>query len=124
MELTKCSEMSAFNIQRPGKYPEDNAPHLLITFLRLEFVVLVLYFYIYIYLCSFNYSLFFVVYLLVFSVCECHMGLANWLHVWMKIREERKVVALHVVLQKIVEDTIQNSLCIRCTSECGHCPMK
>ena len=36
--------------------------HLLITFLRFEFVVLVLYFSIYIYLCSFNYSLFFVVY--------------------------------------------------------------
>jgi len=32
--------------------------HLLITLLRLEFVVLVLYFSIYFYLCSFNYSLF------------------------------------------------------------------
>jgi len=32
------------------------------TLLRLEFVVLVLYFSVYLYLCSFNYSLFFVVY--------------------------------------------------------------
>jgi hypothetical protein len=40
--------------------------HLLITLLRLEFVVLVLYFSIYFYLCSFNYSLFFVVYFFVF----------------------------------------------------------
>ena len=39
---------------------------MLITLLRLEFVVLVLYFSIYFYLCSFNYSLFFVVYFLVF----------------------------------------------------------
>jgi len=31
--------------------------HLLITVLRLEFVVLVLYFSIYFYFCSFNYSL-------------------------------------------------------------------
>jgi NADH-ubiquinone oxidoreductase chain 4L len=49
---------------------------LLITLLRLEFVVLVLYFYIYFYLCNFNYSLFFVVYFLVFSVCEGSLGLS------------------------------------------------
>jgi hypothetical protein len=24
MELTQCSETSAFNTQTPGKYPEDN----------------------------------------------------------------------------------------------------
>jgi hypothetical protein len=40
--------------------------HLLITLLRLEFVVMILYFSIYIYLCGFNYSLFFVVHFLVF----------------------------------------------------------
>jgi len=40
--------------------------HLLTTLLRLAFVVLVLYFRIYFYLCNFNYSLFFVVYFLVF----------------------------------------------------------
>ena len=47
--------------------------HLLITLLRLEFVVLVHYFYVYFYLCSFNYSLFFVVYFLFcfLFVCVC-----------------------------------------------------
>ena len=40
----------------------SSCKHLLITLLRLEFVVLVLYFSVYFYLCSFNYSLFFVVY--------------------------------------------------------------
>jgi NADH-ubiquinone oxidoreductase chain 4L len=50
--------------------------HLLITLLRLEFVVLVLYFSIYFYLCRFNYNLFFVVYFLGFSVCEGSLGLS------------------------------------------------
>jgi len=50
--------------------------HLLITVLRLEFVVLVLYFSVYFYLCRFNYSLFFLVYFLVFSVCEGSLGLS------------------------------------------------
>jgi hypothetical protein len=27
MEPTECSETSAFNIQTPGKYPEDNIPY-------------------------------------------------------------------------------------------------
>ena len=51
--------------------------HLLITLLRLEFVVFVHYFSIYFYLCNFNHSLFvfFFVYLLVFSVCEGLLGL-------------------------------------------------
>ena len=44
--------------------------------LRLEFVVLVLYFSIYFYLCRFNYSLFFVVYFWVFSICEGSLGLS------------------------------------------------
>nr|AQP28075.1 NADH dehydrogenase subunit 4L [Macrotermes sp. B TB-2017] len=50
--------------------------HLLVTLLSLEFVVLVLYFSVYYYLCSFNFSLFFVVYFLVFSVCEGSLGLS------------------------------------------------
>jgi hypothetical protein len=28
MEQTDCSETSAFNIQTPGKYPEENIPYL------------------------------------------------------------------------------------------------
>jgi hypothetical protein len=28
MEPTECSETSAFNIQTPGKYPEQNIPYL------------------------------------------------------------------------------------------------
>jgi hypothetical protein len=28
MEPTECSETSAFNIQTPGKYPEENVPYL------------------------------------------------------------------------------------------------
>jgi hypothetical protein len=28
MEPTECSETSAFNIQTPGKYPEENLPYL------------------------------------------------------------------------------------------------
>ena len=39
--------------------------------------MLVLYFALYLYLCNFNYSLFFVVYFLVFfSVCEGSLGLS------------------------------------------------
>nr|YP_009351517.1 NADH dehydrogenase subunit 4L [Macrotermes muelleri]AQP29804.1 NADH dehydrogenase subunit 4L [Macrotermes muelleri] len=50
--------------------------HLLVTLLSLEFIVLVLYFSVYYYLCNFNFSLFFVVYFLVFSVCEGSLGLS------------------------------------------------
>jgi hypothetical protein len=28
MKPTECSETSAFNIQTPGKYPEENIPYL------------------------------------------------------------------------------------------------
>jgi hypothetical protein len=28
IEPTQCSETSAFNIQTPGKYPEENIPYL------------------------------------------------------------------------------------------------
>nr|AQP26583.1 NADH dehydrogenase subunit 4L [Odontotermes sp. A TB-2017] len=50
--------------------------HLLVTLLSLEFIALVLYFSVYFYLCGFSYSLFFVVYFLVFSVCEGSLGLS------------------------------------------------
>jgi NADH-ubiquinone oxidoreductase chain 4L len=50
--------------------------HLLVTLLSLEFIVLVLYLSVYYYLCGLNYSLFFVVYFLVFSVCEGSLGLS------------------------------------------------
>jgi hypothetical protein len=50
--------------------------HLLITLLRLEFVVLVLYFSIYFYLCSFNYSLFLLFIFWFFSICEASLGLS------------------------------------------------
>nr|ATL76475.1 NADH dehydrogenase subunit 4L [Stylotermes sp. CN13]ATL76488.1 NADH dehydrogenase subunit 4L [Stylotermes sp. CN14]ATL76514.1 NADH dehydrogenase subunit 4L [Stylotermes sp. Chi-156] len=54
----------------------SSSSHLLVTLLSLEFIVLVLYLSIYYYLCGFNYSLFFVVYFLVFSVCESSLGLS------------------------------------------------
>jgi NADH-ubiquinone oxidoreductase chain 4L len=50
--------------------------HLLITLLRLEFMVLVLFIIIYFYLCMFNYELYFVMLFLVFSVCEGSLGLS------------------------------------------------
>jgi NADH-ubiquinone oxidoreductase chain 4L len=50
--------------------------HLLITLLRLEFIVLVLFIIIYFYLCMFNYELYFVILFLVFSVCEGSLGLS------------------------------------------------
>nr|QAX91138.1 NADH dehydrogenase subunit 4L [Schedorhinotermes lamanianus] len=54
----------------------SNRKHLLSTLLSLEFIVLVLYLSLYYYFCSFNYNLFFVVYFLVFSVCESSLGLS------------------------------------------------
>nr|QAX91242.1 NADH dehydrogenase subunit 4L [Schedorhinotermes sarawakensis] len=54
----------------------SNRSHLLSTLLSLEFIVLALYLSLYYYFCSFNYSLFFVVYFLVFSVCESSLGLS------------------------------------------------
>jgi hypothetical protein len=32
MEPTECSETSAFNIQTPGKYPEENIPQICLRF--------------------------------------------------------------------------------------------
>lgn len=54
----------------------SNRKHLLITLLRLEFIVLVLFVLVYFYLCSFNYELYFVMLFLVFSVCEGSLGLS------------------------------------------------
>ena len=72
--------------------------HLLITLLRLEFVVLVLYFPIYFYLCRFDYSLFFVVYFLVVSVCEGSLGLKFYF----------KVRIIYIYIYKACNPTILN----------------
>nr|URX53289.1 NADH dehydrogenase subunit 4L [Glyptotermes sp. 11 AB-2022a] len=50
--------------------------HLLITLLSLEFLVLSLFIIIYFYLCFYNYELYFVMFFLVFSVCEGALGLS------------------------------------------------
>jgi hypothetical protein len=36
MELTECSETSAFNIQKPGIYPEDNIPYFCLSHQNLD----------------------------------------------------------------------------------------
>nr|URX54457.1 NADH dehydrogenase subunit 4L [Procryptotermes speiseri] len=54
----------------------SNRKHLLATLLSLEFMVLVLFVVVYFYLCSFNYELYFVMFFLVFSVCEGSLGLS------------------------------------------------
>nr|URX53172.1 NADH dehydrogenase subunit 4L [Incisitermes rhyzophorae] len=54
----------------------SNRKHLLATLLSLEFMVLVLFIIIYSYLCLFNYELYFVMFFLVFSVCEGSLGLS------------------------------------------------
>nr|AIY61681.1 NADH dehydrogenase subunit 4L [Serritermes serrifer] len=54
----------------------SNRKHLLVALLSLEFLVLILYLSMYFYFCSFNNVLFFVVYFLVFSVCEGSLGLS------------------------------------------------
>nr|URX53586.1 NADH dehydrogenase subunit 4L [Neotermes cf. meruensis] len=54
----------------------SNRKHLLATLLSLEFMVLVLFIVIYFYLCFFNYELYFVMFFLVFSVCEGALGLS------------------------------------------------
>nr|URX52638.1 NADH dehydrogenase subunit 4L [Glyptotermes brevicaudatus] len=54
----------------------SNRKHLLITLLSLEFLVLSLFVTIYFYLCLFNYELYFVMFFLVFSVCEGALGLS------------------------------------------------
>nr|URX54431.1 NADH dehydrogenase subunit 4L [Glyptotermes sp. 16 AB-2022a] len=54
----------------------SNRKHLLITLLSLEFLVLSLFVTIYFYLCLFNYELYFIMFFLVFSVCEGALGLS------------------------------------------------
>nr|UQJ75283.1 NADH dehydrogenase subunit 4L [Proneotermes latifrons] len=54
----------------------SNRKHLLATLLSLEFMVLVLFVLIYYCLCFFNYELYFVMFFLVFSVCEGSLGLS------------------------------------------------
>nr|URX53237.1 NADH dehydrogenase subunit 4L [Neotermes nr. kartaboensis] len=54
----------------------SNRKHLLATLLSLEFMVLVLFIVIYFYLCFFSYELCFVMFFLVFSVCEGSLGLS------------------------------------------------
>jgi len=54
----------------------SNRKHLLVTLLRLEFIVLGLFIIMYYYLCQFNYELSVVVFFLVFSVCEGSLGLS------------------------------------------------
>nr|YP_009250762.1 NADH dehydrogenase subunit 4L [Rhinotermes hispidus]AMX23115.1 NADH dehydrogenase subunit 4L [Rhinotermes hispidus]URH16771.1 NADH dehydrogenase subunit 4L [Rhinotermes hispidus] len=54
----------------------SNRSHLLSTLLSLEFIVLALYLFLYYYFCSFSFNLYFVVYFLVFSVCESSLGLS------------------------------------------------
>ena len=54
----------------------SNRKHLLITLLRLEFLVLILFFSLYIYLNTINYELYFSVVFLTFSVCEGALGLS------------------------------------------------
>lgn len=54
----------------------SNSKHLLVTLLRLEFIVLVLFFILRIYLNFFNYELYFRVIFLTFSVCEGALGLS------------------------------------------------
>jgi NADH-ubiquinone oxidoreductase chain 4L len=54
----------------------SNRKHLLITLLRLEFLVLSLFVIIYFYLCLFNYDLYFIILYMVFSVCVGALGLS------------------------------------------------
>nr|URX54535.1 NADH dehydrogenase subunit 4L [Incisitermes snyderi] len=54
----------------------SNRSHLLATLLSLEFMVLILFVIAYYYLCLFNYELYFVMFFLVFSVCEGSLGLS------------------------------------------------
>lgn len=54
----------------------SNRKHLLITLLRLEFIVLVLFYFLFIYLNIVNYESFFSIIFLTFSVCEGALGLS------------------------------------------------
>nr|UQJ75140.1 NADH dehydrogenase subunit 4L [Rugitermes sp.] len=54
----------------------SNRKHLLITLLSLEFIVLILFTIICFYLCLFSYEFYFLMFFLVFSVCEGSLGLS------------------------------------------------
>jgi len=43
MEQTECSETSAYNIQTPGNYPEENLQHVIIIMLCIYFLCDLLY---------------------------------------------------------------------------------
>ena len=54
----------------------SNRKHLLITLIRLEFIVLVIYLYIYIYLYIIEFEAYFRIVFLTISVCEGALGLS------------------------------------------------
>lgn len=54
----------------------SNLKHLLLILLSLEFIVLSLFFYLLIYLNLFNFEQYFVIFYLIFSVCEGALGLS------------------------------------------------
>lgn len=54
----------------------SNRKHLLITLLRLEFIVLVIYLFIYVFLNFISYDYFYSIVFLTFSVCEGALGLS------------------------------------------------
>lgn len=54
----------------------SNLKHLLLILLSLEFIVLRLFFYLLIYLNLFNFEQYFVIFYLIFSVCEGALGLS------------------------------------------------
>nr|URH16453.1 NADH dehydrogenase subunit 4L [Kalotermitidae sp. A SH-2022a] len=54
----------------------SNRKHLLATLLSLEFMVLALFVAIYYYLCVYDYEFYFIMFFLVFSVCEGALGLS------------------------------------------------
>lgn len=54
----------------------SNRKHLLITLLRLEFIVLVIYLFMYVFLNFISYDYFYSIVFLTFSVCEGALGLS------------------------------------------------
>lgn len=54
----------------------SNRKHLLVTLLRLEFIVLLVYMCTYLYINTYSYELFFGMVFLIFSVCEGALGLS------------------------------------------------
>nr|URX52834.1 NADH dehydrogenase subunit 4L [Bifiditermes rogierae] len=54
----------------------SNRSHLLATLLSLEYMVLILFVMVYYYLCFYEHEFYFVMFFLVFSVCEGSLGLS------------------------------------------------